>query len=74
MMAMYSVRDYCDMYLMYADVMEMPYELLGSMPVDIRLAVLPMSTSSVGWTTDCEIREASCQQPIFTILEDRGAA
>ncbi|GBL90836.1 hypothetical protein AVEN_215566-1 [Araneus ventricosus] len=49
----------------------MTYELLGSVPVDIRPAVLPMSTSSVGWTTDCEIREASYQHPIFTILEDR---
>ncbi|GFY68956.1 hypothetical protein TNIN_204721 [Trichonephila inaurata madagascariensis] len=31
--------------------MEVPYELLGSMHVDIRPTVIPISTSSVGWTT-----------------------
>ncbi|GFX95378.1 uncharacterized protein TNCV_3684301 [Trichonephila clavipes] len=73
MLVMYSLRDYCDMYLMYGrDVLEMHYELLGSMPVDILPAALPMSTSYVGWTTVCEVREAFDQQPSFTILEDSG--
>ncbi|GFV77624.1 hypothetical protein TNCV_616441 [Trichonephila clavipes] len=54
--------------------MEMPYELLGSMPVGIHSTVLPMSTSPVGWTIECEKRQAYSQQPIFTILDDRGPA
>ncbi|GFR30864.1 uncharacterized protein TNCT_260121 [Trichonephila clavata] len=59
------------MYLMYGRCNGNALRTAGSMPVDIRPAVLLMSTKSVGWTTDYEIREASDQQPIFTILEYR---
>ncbi|GFW62380.1 uncharacterized protein TNCV_290541 [Trichonephila clavipes] len=35
-----------------ADVMKMPFELLENMPVESLPAILPKSTSYVGWTVD----------------------
>ncbi|GBM62886.1 hypothetical protein AVEN_64196-1 [Araneus ventricosus] len=76
MVAMYSVRDYCDMYLMYdrcngnalRTAREYARRYPSRRPPDINVI------RRLDDTTDCEIREASCQQPIFTILEDHGAA
>ncbi|GFV39383.1 ATP-dependent DNA helicase [Trichonephila clavipes] len=56
MVAMYSVRDYCDMYLMYG---RCNGNALQTAREYARPAIYPMPTSSIVWTIDCEIRKAS---------------
>ncbi|GFY06611.1 DUF4817 domain-containing protein [Trichonephila clavipes] len=70
---MYSVRDYCDMYLMHgrcngnALLTARDYHRLYP-------SRRPPVVNVIRRQDDRKIREASGQQPLFTILEDHGEA